>query len=239
MIGRKDRLDELVKAILDEDRPIVVPGALGMGKTTLALAAAYDERVIARFGKGRRFFINLEPLPDADGLLRRLAVDLGLAASGAASEVEAKIVVACAAAPTLAILDNLETPWRKDTAATEALLGRLAAIEGLRLVITVRGEPPKLPGPGALTLRDVKRLDDADASALFLRHAGDHFAADSALPGLLRSLEGHPLSIELLAANAQGKDDLRGLAADWRDRRADMLKSRRGRRPQDEFARFH
>jgi hypothetical protein len=39
MIGRKDRLEELVKAILDEDRPIVVPGALGMGKTTLALAA--------------------------------------------------------------------------------------------------------------------------------------------------------------------------------------------------------
>jgi len=224
MIGRNDRLDELVKAILDEDRPVVVPGALGMGKTTLALAAAYDERVIARFGKGRRFFVNLEPAPDAEGLLRRLAPGLGLAATGAASEMEATIAAACAAAPTLVILDNLETPWRKDTAPTEALLGRLAAIEGLRLVITVRGGPPKLPGPGALTLRDVKQLDDADANALFVRHAGDHFAADYALPGLLRLLDGHPLSIELLAANAQGKADLRGLAADWRDRRADMLR---------------
>ena len=35
MIGREDRLDELVKAILDDDRPVVVPGTLGMGKTTL------------------------------------------------------------------------------------------------------------------------------------------------------------------------------------------------------------
>ena len=85
--------------------------------------------------------------------MRRLAVDLGLAVSGAASEVEATIAAACAAVPTLAILDNLETPWGQDTTATEAQLGRLAAIEGLRLVITVRGEPPKLPGPGALTLR--------------------------------------------------------------------------------------
>jgi hypothetical protein len=62
--------------------------------------------VIARFGKGRRF-VNLEPAPDADGLLRRLAADLGLAATSAVSEVEAKIAAACAAAPTLAILDNL------------------------------------------------------------------------------------------------------------------------------------
>ena len=224
MIGRKDRLEELVKAILEEDRPIVIPGALGMGKTTLALAAAHDPRIIARFCKDRRFFVNLEPAPNAEGVLTRLASHLGLPASGAASEVEAKIAAACAAQPTLAILDNLETPWRKDVAATEALLGRLAAIEGLRLVITVRGEPPRLPSPGARTLRDVERLQDADARALFLRHAGDHFAADPGLPGLLAALDGHPLSIELLAANAQGKSDLRGLAADWSDRRADLLR---------------
>ncbi len=98
--------------------------------------------------------------PDADGLLRRLAADLGLAASGAAPEVEAKIAAACEAAPTLAILDNLETPWRKDAAATEALLGRLAAIDGLRLVITIRGEPPNVPGQGAVTLQDVERLGE-------------------------------------------------------------------------------
>ena len=132
MIGRADRLDELVKAILDGDRPVVVPGALGMGKTTLALAAVHDKRVIERFGKSRRFFVNCEPLPDADGLLRRLAADLGLPASGAATEVEAKIAAVCEAAPTLAILDNLETPWGKDAAATEALLGRLGAFGGLQ-----------------------------------------------------------------------------------------------------------
>jgi hypothetical protein len=124
MIGRADRLEQLVAALLNQDRPVVVPGALGMGKTTLALAAAYNARVIKRFGKSRRFFVNLEPAPDADGLLRRLAADLGLAASGAAAEIEAKIAAPCAAAPALAILDNLETPWRKDTKATEALLGR-------------------------------------------------------------------------------------------------------------------
>jgi TIR domain len=224
MIGREDRLEELVKTILEGDRP----GALGMGKTTLALAAAHDPRVAERFGKERRFFVNLEPAPNAEGALTRLAIHLGLAASSAASEVDAMIAAVCAAQPTLAILDNLETPWRKDAAATEALLGRLAAIEGLRLVITVRGEPPKLPGPGAQALQDVERLQDADARALFLRHAGNQLAADPALPGLLAALDGHPLSIELLAANAQGKANLSGLAEDWRTRRARLLKSGKG-----------
>jgi len=223
MIGREDRLKELVKAILEEDRPIVVPGALGIGKSTLALAAAHDRRIVARFGKDRRFFINLEPAPDAEALLGRLASHLGLPASGAGFEVEAKIAAACDAKPALAILDNLETPLRKDPAGTEALLGRLASIDGLRLVVTVRGEPPKLPAPGARTLRDVERLGEADSRSLFLRHAGDQFAADPALPGLIAALDGHPLSIELLAANAQGKSDLKGVAADWSDRRADLL----------------
>ena len=177
IIGREDRLEELVTAILAEDRPVVVPGALGMGKTTLALAAAHDSRVVGRFGKDRRFFVNLEPATNAEGILSRLASQLGLPASGAAAEVEAAIATACAAQPMLAILDNLETPWRKDVAATEALLGELAAIEGLGLIITVRGEPPNLPDPGACTLQDVERLGDADARALFLRHAGDQFAA--------------------------------------------------------------
>jgi tetratricopeptide (TPR) repeat protein len=224
MIGRKDRLEELVKAILEEDRPLVVPGALGMGKTTLALAAAYEPSVIARFGKERRFFVNLEPAPNADGILSRLAADLGVSATGATSEVESKIAAACAAQQTLAILDNLETPWREDSPATEALLGRLAAIEGLRLIVTVRGQPPRLPGPGTRALKDVEQLEDNDARTLFLRHAGDHFGSDAALPGLLKALDGHPLSIELLAANAQGKPDLKGLAADWSDRRADLLR---------------
>ncbi len=101
--------------------------------------------------------------------------------------------------------------------------GRLGGFGGLRPVITIRGEPPNVPGQGAVTLQDIERLGDSDARALFLRRAGDQFAADPALPGLLSALDGHPLSIELLGANAAGKTNLKGLAADWNDRRADLL----------------
>ena len=59
---------------------------------------------------------------------------------------------------------------------------------------------------------------------MFLREAGAHHAADPALPKLLEALDGHPLSIELLAANAAGKADLKSLAADWSERHAAMLR---------------
>jgi hypothetical protein len=222
MIGRADRLAELVAAILGQDRPILVPGALGMGKTTLALAAAHDPAVVARFGAERRFFVNLEPAPDAEGVLRALANALGLDASGAAAAVERAVADFCAARPALAILDNFETPWRREKAATEAMLGRLAAIEGLRLIVTARDEPPHIPG-GGVTLKDIESLAFDDARALFLREAGPHHASDPALPKLLDALDGHPLSIELLAANAAGKPDLNSLAADWNDRHAAPL----------------
>ena len=59
-------------------------------------------------------------------------------------------------------------------------------------------------------MQDVERLSGRDARALFPRHAGEQFAGDPALPGLLADLDGHPLSIELLAANARGKPNLKG-----------------------------
>ncbi len=222
MIGREDRRLELAAALLNQTRPILVPGALGMGKTTLALAAAYDRGVVARFGAERRFFVNLEPAPDAEGVLRALANALGLDASGAAAAVERAIADFCAAGPALAILDNFETPWRKEKLATEAMLGRLAAIKGLRLIVTARDQPPHIPGGGVM-LRDVESLAFDDARELFLREAGAHHGADPALPGLLDALDGHPLSMELLAANAAGKADLKSLAADWDERHAAML----------------
>jgi len=222
MIGRKDRLAELVEAILTRAEPILVPGALGMGKTTLAVAACHDRAVIERFGASQRFFVNLEPVPNAEGVLRALANALGLDPSGAASALELAIGEACAARPALAILDNLETPWRGQRVETEAVLERIAAVPGLHLIVTVRGALPFIRG-GSFALRDIEQLNADEARQLFLRYAGSYLGADRALPGLLAALDGHPLSIELLAANAAGKANLAGLAADWRTRSAKIL----------------
>jgi SIR2-like domain len=209
MIGRAGRLEQLVKEILERARPIVVLGPFGIGKTTLTLAAAYDPRIIARFGS-RRLLVNCEPLEDAEGLLRLLAANLGLNDSSDASDVEASIKAACAEVPAFAILDDLDKIWGQDMAGTRSLLGRLAEIFGLRLVLTFSDKPPRLPGAGAF-LMQVGPLGEDEARALFLRHAGDHLEGDPALNGLLYALDFHPELIEQLAESAAGRLNLRGV----------------------------
>ena len=202
MIGREDRLEELVRAILDYDRPIVVPGALGMGKTTLALAAAHDPRIIERFGKERRFFVNLEPAPDAEGVLSRLATQLGLPATGAAHELESedrrRLRSRADAGDPRQSGDALAQRHRRDRGASRPARGDRgpsAGHHGSRRTADI----------GARTLRDVERLQDADARACSCATPAIISAADPALPGLLKALDGHPLSIELPCRQCAGQ----------------------------------
>jgi tetratricopeptide (TPR) repeat protein len=221
IIGRRDRLQELVRYILNGDRPIIVPGGPGMGKTTLALAAAHDQRVKDRFGKAR-IFVNLEVAASAEAVLRGVAAGLGVDTTGSTASILDAMGALVAKVPTLAILDNVETPWHAEPVETEKMLGHLSGLSGLRLVLTVRGETPRVPG-GAVTLDDVERLKLEDAKALFLREARDRFATDAALPTLLVALDGHPLSIVLMAAQTDARSDLAGLAQDWEKRRSEVL----------------
>jgi tetratricopeptide (TPR) repeat protein len=221
MIGRRDRLEELLRHILEGDRPIIVPGGPGMGKTTLALAAAHDSRVKDRFGKAR-IFVNLEVAASAEAVLRSVAAGLGVDTTGATANVLDAIGVRVSKNPTLAILDNLETPWHAEPVKTEEILGQLAAIEGLLLLLTVRGETPMVTG-GTHRLGDIERLGSDDAKELFLRVAGKQFETDAGLSALLTSLDGHPLSIVLMAAQTDGRHDLSGLAQEWQTRRAAVL----------------
>ena len=216
MVGREDAKKALVDKILNGKRPILVLGGPGMGKSTLAVAAAHDAAVKARYGN-RRTFVNLEPHTTADAMVRACATALGVSATGALTEVLRKLPEAVQE-PHLVILDNLETPWYAQRSETQEWVGQLKDIEGLRLVLTHRGEKPTIPG-GVEQLDDVTELPSRDARALFLRDLPDRFAADPDLDPLLHELDGHPLSIVLLAAQADGHPSLKTLLADWKSYR--------------------
>ncbi|MEZ5816192.1 MAG: SIR2 family protein [Hyphomicrobiaceae bacterium] len=221
MIGRKDQLRQLVGYILTETLPIVVPGGPGMGKTTLAVAAAYEPEVVARFGP-RRLFVNLESVTSADAMVRAVATALGGTPTGSLEDVRALIAAAVAPSQTLVILDNSETPWHADRGDTEEQFARLGAIPNLTIVITHRGDNPSITG-GRRQLHDIRKLPPDEAKALFVREAGGLFGDDPDLDALVAELDGHPLSIVLMAAEADGRSSLAELLSDWRVRKADLL----------------
>jgi tetratricopeptide (TPR) repeat protein len=218
--------DDLVKAVVDgillrPPMPVPVLGGPGIGKTTVCLAALHDPWVAERFGE-RRWFVRCDGATDAAGLVNGIAAELGAVGEGAAGTLLSRVTTALAESPAAVALDNLETPWQDDTLAVEEALKVLAAVPDVVLVVTVRGAAR----PGGVRWRhtaQVLPLGLPDARTVFLGIAGEEFAADPELDGLLEAVDRVPLAIELLAYNAEAEPNLAGLARRWHTERATLL----------------
>ena len=223
--GRDEEIAALVTALL-APQPEAVPvlGPPGIGKTNLALTAAHDERVAARYG-ARRFFVRCDGLQSRFDLAGTIAAALGLPLGG---DNEAAALGELGRAAAMLIVDNAETPWEADPLGIEELLARLATLPGLALIVTLRGNER----PAGVAWREACRpqpISVAAARELFLFIAGRHFDRDRRLDELLSAIDHVPLAISLLAALAEGEPDLEGLWRRWQDERTAMLQRAGGR----------
>ena len=122
----------------------------------------------------------------------------------------------------LLVLDNLETPWSADEAAVEEALARLADVTSVRMVASIRGTT----WPGRvdwLRLSTLDALPPEWARELFLKIAGDGYADDPDLEAIVAALDGLPLAIDLIARQAQGSRTLKGLRADFEERKGKLF----------------
>ena len=120
------------------------------------------------------------------------------------------------------VLDNAETPWESDPLATEGLLAQLAAIRGLCLVVSVRGQQR----PQGVAWREpvvIPPLDLPAARQAFVAVAGQRFCSDPRLDDLVNVVDRVPLAITLLAYQAEGQPNLDGLWGRWQTERTKML----------------
>ncbi|MBS0297627.1 MAG: tetratricopeptide repeat protein [Proteobacteria bacterium] len=220
IFGRDDEMEAVIAAVTAHGTALIAGGP-GMGKTTLAVAALYDERIRAAFAE-RRVFISLEPAAEPRELLSRLADGFGLSATGGTDALLEEIEAFAKAKPVAAILDNAESVFERNHREAERLLRLLAQISNLALVVTIRGDAPTVSG--ATVISDLPKLDEPAARTAFLDVAGDRFSSDPALPKLLSVLEGHALSINLLGARAKSEATLLGLVERWNAAHAGLLK---------------
>ena len=168
--GRSDDTTRIVAALTAATNPtaVLVQGPGGIGKTTLTQEAANHPSVVARFGQ-RRWFAELETATDRDTFDAQLLLALGLDPTQGFATATQRL----AQAPALLVLDNLETPWEGAGPAIEARLAVLAAIPGLALLASFRGQ--EAVGGARWTLRHrVDPLPYSEARALFLDIAELH-----------------------------------------------------------------
>jgi hypothetical protein len=217
--GRDPIIAGLVQSLCARrPEPTPVLGPPGIGKSTICLASMHHRRVVALFA-GRRWFVRCNAATTGEGLLADIATTLGIPPG---PDRVAQTLTALAAGPGVLVLDNAETPWEADTEATEAVLGRLAAITELRLLVTVRGAQRPFGVPWRESVL-VPPLGLVDGRRVFLAVAGQRFAGDPHLDQLVLAQDGVPLTIELLAYLADAEPDLAGLWRRWQARRVALL----------------
>ncbi|MDX6480971.1 MAG: hypothetical protein QOG85_1481 [Gaiellaceae bacterium] len=197
-IGREAELSEIAK-LLDENRLVTLTGVGGVGKTRLALEAAWRE--LADFPDGV-YFVDLSGIADAGLIQREIAVAVEVA-DQADSTLDEALVARLRDADLLLVLDNCEHVLAGCADLTSRLLSacpRLRVIATSRVLLGTPGEvdyavlPPAAPEAVELFLARARavrpRLPDDDRA----RKAAAAICAD---------LDELPLAIELAAARAK------------------------------------
>ncbi len=220
IFGREIELETIVQALLAR-KVALVAGGPGMGKTAVATVALYDPRIVSHFGR-RRVFASVEAAREPRAILAKLIESLGLPSTGDEVSLLRILEAAVAERPLAAILDNVETVFENDPNEAERLLNLVAALNGMSLAVTIRGVPPAVSG--AVQIDDLPKLDTQAARQAFLAISGGAFVSDPDLPRLLHALDGHALSIRLVAAQAAGLPTLAGLRESWDDAHAEILR---------------
>ena len=205
MYGRDDVVADIIRVLTTHDKPrVVIHGAGGMGKTSVAVSVMEDKAVATRYDATHRFWVPCIGAKSIaiflDILLKsfRITQDTGDPLGDLISGLEASND------PRLVLLDNFETAWSLPEDLTdwgrisvEAIINRLAAVPHLAILVTIRVNTFSSDAID-WTLFHLQGVDRDNAKAIFIRlcpTARDH----PALEPLLDALGHMPYAVTLLA----------------------------------------
>ena len=188
LLGRKRELGELLRLLGKERvRLVTLTGPGGIGKTSLAVAAAAE--LVESFDDGVGL-VELAAIREPSLVLAHIAESLGGEGDAAAQLRNRELLL---------VLDNLE----QVISVAPEIAGLLSSAPNLSLVVTSR-EPLRIADEREFPLRP---LAEAPAVELFRQRAEGvlpGFAADYArLAEICRRLDNLPLAIELAAARVK------------------------------------
>ncbi|KAJ7278742.1 P-loop containing nucleoside triphosphate hydrolase protein, partial [Mycena rebaudengoi] len=198
--GREAELQDVVNILVQDSAHIVILGAGGMGKTSLATAALHNPRVEATYS--HRYFVPCHSSPTCSELVATIAGYIGLEKG---PKMANKIAHYFAhAPPSLLVLDNLETTWEtlSSRSEVEEFLSLLTDVPHLGLMVTLRGaERPNQIKWTKPFLAPLEPLSNVAAWETFIEVA-DEGHDDASIKELLELTGNLPLAVSLIASVA-------------------------------------
>lgn len=244
LIGREEVVGDLLRE-LPLRRCITLVGPAGMGKTTVALAAA--RQIAPAFGH-QAVFINLAPLNDTRLVIDTVNSALGVGAP--APDPLRGLLAYLRERRLVIVLDNCEHVIAAAAEIAEALL---TGAPGVHLLATSR-EPLRIQGEWVqrlnalqvppmlerLSVQDLMRYSAVELFVERVRAGLDRFELGEAelqpVVEICRSLDGIPLALELAAAGVELLG-VRGVAAHLGNRLALLSRGRRTALPRHQTLR--
>lgn len=226
-VGRQEEREiALERWFSDRNRPLLIWGGPGIGKSKLALGLLHHPQVVKRFGP-RRYRLRCDPHTTANAMIAAMGVEwFGLEANPA---IAGQVINKLSDAPTAIVVDNFETTHRADPGASEEWLEKLLGVPELWLIVGLQGryQPGKVNWvepvePGLFSLEVARELFCSITK-------NEAHRRDPRLESLLTDMEGIPHAIELLAHQAVGASNLAEIAERWAEERTGLLERMGGR----------
>ncbi|KAJ7342316.1 P-loop containing nucleoside triphosphate hydrolase protein, partial [Mycena albidolilacea] len=195
--GREFELEHMIK-ILHQDSPrLVILGAGGMGKSSLARAALHHPYIATKYE--HRFFVVCDSATNSIELAAVMGVHIGLKPGRDLRKAVANYF--SQTKYSLLILDNFETPWEpfQSRSDVEEFVSLLTDVRDLALMITMRGaERPGKVRWSHPFLAPLKPLSK-DAAREVFHDIADDFHDSEEMDRLLGLTDNMPLAINLMA----------------------------------------
>ncbi|KAJ7472532.1 hypothetical protein FB451DRAFT_1469264 [Mycena latifolia] len=221
--GRETELKEIVDILHKNSPRVIILGAGGMGKTTLAKAALYHPEIASKYEQC--FFVVADSVTTSVELSGLIGEHIGF--KPAKDLTKQVIHYFATTGPSLLILDNLETSWEpiESRGEIEELLAKLTDLPHLALMasITMRGaeRPAKVQWTHPF-LAPLKPLSNVAARDTFLDIA-DNVYETRDVDEVLSLTDNLPLAVDLMAHAVDFEGSCSAVLARWKAEKTSLL----------------